>query len=118
PADRRAWAVASVTSGITEELVYRAFAVSFFASVFGNSNVVAIAIASSALFGLAHLYQGWRGMVFTALTGAVLAGVAVASGLIVAIVVHALIDLRLLVVPGDLADAAASAEAGVEAPAA
>lgn len=117
PTDRRAWVAASVSAGITEELVYRAFAVSFFAAIFGNTNIAAIALASSALFGLAHLYQGWRGVVFTAFVGAVLAGIAVASGLLVAMVIHTLIDLRLLVVPPDLA-AAASSHAEVEAPAA
>jgi hypothetical protein len=37
--------------------------------------------------------------------GAALAVVAVASGLVAAIVVHAIIDLRLLVVPVDIAEA-------------
>jgi membrane protease YdiL (CAAX protease family) len=113
PAERRAWVVASVSAGVTEELAYRAFAVAFFASVFGNSNIGAIAIASSALFGLAHLYQGWRGVLFTALLGALLTGVAVASGLVIAMVAHTLIDLRLLIVPRELA---AAAEAETEPP--
>ncbi len=117
--ERRAWVVASVSAGITEELTYRAFALAFFASIFGNANLAPIAIASCALFGLAHLYQGWRGVVLTALMGALLAGVAVASGLVVAMIAHTLIDLRLLVVPGELASAAEAApDPQLEAPAA
>jgi hypothetical protein len=113
PAERRVWIVAAVSAGVTEEVTYRAFAMSFLASLFGNHNVIAIGVTSSAAFGLAHLYQGWRGVLFTALLGGSLAVVAVASGLFAAIVVHVIIDLRLLVVPVDVADAAgADAESG------
>jgi CAAX protease family protein len=104
-AERRVWIVAAVSTGVTEEVTYRAFAMSFLAGVFGNQNVIAIGVVSSAVFGLAHLYQGWRGVVFTTLLGAALAVVAVASGLLAAIIVHTIIDLRLLVVPVDVAEA-------------
>jgi hypothetical protein len=104
-AERRAWVVAALSTGLTDEVTYRAFAVTFLAGVLGEQNIVVIGIVSSALFGLAHLYQGWRGVVFTTMLGAALAVVAVASGLLAAIVVHVLIDVRLLVVPVDVAKA-------------
>src|SRR4051812_29307087 len=103
--ERRAWVVAAVSTGVTEEVTYRALAMSFLASVFGNRNVVAVGLVSSLVFGLAHVYQGWRGVVFTTMLGAALAVVAVASGLFAAIILHAIIDLRLLVVPVDVAEA-------------
>lgn len=104
-AERRAWVVAAVSTGLTDELTYRAFAMSFLAAMVGKQNVVVIGVGSAALFGLAHVYQGWRGVVLTTMLGAALAVVAVASGLVAAIVVHAIIDLRLLVVPVDIAEA-------------
>jgi membrane protease YdiL (CAAX protease family) len=103
-AERRAWVVAAVSTGVTDEVTYRAFAMSYLAAVFGTQNVLVIGVVSSALFGLAHLYQGWRGVVFTTTLGAALAVVAVASGLLTAIVLHVIIDLRLLVVPVDIAE--------------
>lgn len=99
PVERRAWAVAAISSGVTEEMMYRAFAMSFVADVAGHGAVPAIALVPALLFGLAHLYQGPRGVVLTACLGLVLAVVAVVAGLIAAIVVHAVIDLRLLTVP-------------------
>ena len=104
--ERRTWAIAAVSTGLTDELTYRAFALSFLAGIFGTQNVVAIGVGSSVLFGLAYLYQGWRGFVLTTMLGAALAVVAVASGLLTAIVMHALIDLRLLVIPVGLAEGA------------
>jgi hypothetical protein len=104
-AERRAWIVTAMSTGLTDEVTYRAFAMSFLASMVGTHNVVVIGVVSSVLFGLAHVYQGWRGVVFTTMLGAALAVVAVAAGLVAAIVIHMIIDLRLLVVPVDVAEA-------------
>jgi membrane protease YdiL (CAAX protease family) len=68
---------------------------------------------SSVAFALAHVYQGWRGVLFTSLLGALFAVVAAASGLLAAIVLHALLDLRLLLVPRDVADAVESNVASI-----
>ncbi len=104
-AERRAWVVAAMSTGVTDEVTYRAFVMSFLAGVVGTQNVLVIGVVSSVLFGLAHLYQGWRGVVFTTMLGGALAIVAVASGLLAAIVLHMIIDLRLLVVPVEVAEA-------------
>jgi membrane protease YdiL (CAAX protease family) len=104
-AERRAWVVAAVSTGLTDEVTYRAFAMSFLAGMVGTQNALVIGVVSSVLFGLAHLYQGWRGVVFTTMLGGALAVVAVASGLLAAIVLHMIIDLRLLVVPVEVAEA-------------
>lgn len=61
-------------------------------------------VVTSAAFGLAHLYQGLRGVVLTGVVGAVLGSLLISSGSIVPpIVVHALVDLRILALP-DLSD--------------
>ena len=99
--ERQAWAVAAVSAGVTEEVMYRAFAMTFVADVARHDSVLVIALVPALLFGLAHLYQGVRGIVLTACLGLVLAAVAVVAGLLAAIVVHSVIDLRLLTVPVD-----------------
>ena len=51
------------------------------------------------LFGLAHLYQGWKGIAATFVLGLALTAVYLVSrSLIAAIVFHAIIDLNALVV--------------------
>jgi membrane protease YdiL (CAAX protease family) len=60
-------------------------------------------VITSVVFGLAHLYQGPRGVVLTGLAGAVFASMTITTGsLLPAIAVHAMVDLRILGLP-DLA---------------
>ena len=61
----------SPTAAICEEFVYRGFLLSLLRALL-DSTGWAVAIASAA-FGLAHPYQGWRGMARAALLGALLA---------------------------------------------
>ena len=50
-------------------------------------------ILSSVIFGLMHAYQGLAGVIRTAATGLLLAGVFVASGsLLLSIILHVIID--------------------------
>jgi len=54
-------------------------------------------IASAAIFGAAHFYQGWRGVLLTSLLGFGLARLYLSTGtLLLPILAHALIDLRFL----------------------
>lgn len=96
----RSWfAGVSVGAGISEELVFRGFLLYYIA---GNLPGIGIAwrIALAAIiFGLCHFYQGWQGMLGTAILGAVLGGLYVATGsLLLPIILHALIDLRILLI--------------------
>jgi membrane protease YdiL (CAAX protease family) len=60
----------------------------------------ALVAASAVIFGLAHVYQGIGGVLVTTLMGALLGVVYLATGsLLAAMAVHALMDLRLLLVP-------------------
>lgn len=62
----------AVTAGVCEEILYRGFLLWYLFLLLGaNSNAVWTAVAaSSVLFGFAHAYQGWRGIVLTSLIGA------------------------------------------------
>ena len=81
----------SVTAGICEELLYRGFLTWVVAAYAGLA--VAIAVVSVA-FGVAHAYQGPKGIVKTGVVALVMSGIVVASGwLVPAMAVHALIDI-------------------------
>jgi membrane protease YdiL (CAAX protease family) len=60
--------------------------------------MIATGILATVIFGLAHAYQGWKGIVQTSLLGGVFMGLFIASGsLLPCMVLHALVDLRFLV---------------------
>jgi uncharacterized protein len=87
----------SLTAGITEEIVFRAFLIPVLVVLLGSS--AAAVVVSSAAFGLLHAYQGPIGMVRTGLIGAALALPLVLSGSIVpSILAHAAVNLVVGVV--------------------
>lgn len=89
-------ALLSINAGIVEELLFR---LAVPALIFGaTGSALAALIGSVLLFGALHFYQGWPGMVGATVIGALLMVLYLASGsILVAIVAHALIDLRSLV---------------------
>lgn len=96
-AERWLYATLALTAGICEELVYRGF-LFFYLGTLGLPPVVII-LASGAVFGLGHFYQGWKGVVQTGL-GGVAFGVLywLFDSIVPAMILHALIDLRVLLV--------------------
>jgi len=105
--EERAWfALVSVTAGVCEEVLYRGFLIRYLSNGPWHAGLwIALAIASIS-FGLAHGYQGLSGIIGTALIGAVMAVIFLASGsLWLPMALHAVIDLRILLLlrPGDLA---------------
>lgn len=93
--ERRTFVAVALTAGVTEELLYRGF-LNHLARQAGFSLGTA-ALITSIGFGLAHAYQGALGMAATGVAGYALAGLAHASGgLLLPMVVHALVDLRVL----------------------
>jgi len=98
-AERRWFAFVAVTAGIAEEVFYRALALTFMLAVLpGEARYPAVLIAA-ALFGAAHVYQGAGGVAITALLAVVLGWLYVDTGsLLPGIVLHALVNLRVLVV--------------------
>jgi len=86
----------SLTAGVAEELLYRGFLFWFLVPSVG---LAAAVVASAVIFGLGHLYQGWRGTLSTAAVGLVLGALFALSGSLWWIMaLHALIDLQYCVV--------------------
>jgi membrane protease YdiL (CAAX protease family) len=85
-----------LSAGIFEELLFR---LGLPALLFGITGLGPLSFAIAALlFGMLHLYQGALGILFASLLGLVFAALYVLTGSIAApIVLHALVDLRTLV---------------------
>jgi membrane protease YdiL (CAAX protease family) len=67
--ERLAFFALVVTVAICEEVLYRGWAQKFFQDFSGGSVLVAV-IASAAIFSIAHIYQGRRGLIVTFVVGA------------------------------------------------
>jgi membrane protease YdiL (CAAX protease family) len=85
-----------LSAGVFEETMFR---LALPALIFGIvPNGPAAFVASSVVFGLLHMYQRWTGVLFATLLGLLLSAAYVLTGLIaVPVALHALIDLRSLV---------------------
>jgi membrane protease YdiL (CAAX protease family) len=92
--ERIVFALAAISAGITEEIIYRGFMIRYFEQWSGI--VIAIFLAAIA-FGLVHIYQGWRGALTTFFLALVFTFLFfVAGSLWLPMLVHAAADLRLL----------------------
>jgi membrane protease YdiL (CAAX protease family) len=89
-------AALSINAGVVEELLFR---LALPALIFGFSgSAVAAIVVSLIVFGMLHVYQGVWGVLGSMILGAILMAIYLASGsILLAIVAHALIDLRSLV---------------------
>jgi membrane protease YdiL (CAAX protease family) len=80
--------------------VFRGFGIAYVRFLWPDAGDGWIILITSAVFGLAHLYQGLRGVVLTGLVGAAFASMTLTTGsLVPAIAVHAMVDLRILGLP-------------------
>jgi membrane protease YdiL (CAAX protease family) len=86
----------AINAGLVEELLFRLAIPALLFGITGNG-IVSFALAS-LLFGMLHLYQGIAGVLGATLLGIVFSLVYLLSGsIVVVMVLHALIDLRALV---------------------
>ena len=120
-AERLAFSALVATVAVCEELIYRGFAQRVFEDWSGGLVIAAI-FGSAAMFALAHLYQGPRGMIATLLVGLLFSVARAYTGsLVPAMVAHFIADLTAgFLTPSRLraAQAAASREsAATESPA-
>lgn len=98
--EKLVFAVLSLAAGVGEELAYRGFLVPTLALLMGSE--WGAALASSAVFGTLHAYQGWLGMIRTGVLGLLLAASLLLSGsLWPAILAHAILDLLAGLVLGE-----------------
>ncbi len=96
--ERRYAAASALTAGICEEILHRGFFIAVGVQLFGLS-LTAAAIASAAVFTLVHVYQGWRGLLAIAVLATIFTVVYLRSAsLLFPIALHALVDLRALLV--------------------
>ncbi len=98
-AERKWFAIAAITAGICEELLYRGFLMSYLPSNFSMlaGQLILISIISGIIYGLSRAYLGMKGIATTALTGFSFAIVYALSGSILpAMVFHIVAELRTL----------------------
>lgn len=87
------WKAVSWTAGVTEEFLFRAVFV-YTIGLYVDAAPWVLALVSGLLFGAAHLYQGWRGVVVTGAIGAGLTFLYVGSGVIWPVMlIHVVFDL-------------------------
>lgn len=103
PRARRWWAALSICVGIGEEIIFRGFLIRYMLALPVGWGVGGAVIAAAVVFGIDHGYQGIAGLISTTALALVFSALFFATGsLWLPMLVHALIDLRilLLVRPG------------------
>lgn len=102
PVERRVFAGLAVTAGICEELLYRGFGLAALRWANPDLGTPALIALTGAAFGLGHLYQGAMGVFVTGALGGYFAWMTIATGTLVPVMVlHALLDVRILALPID-----------------
>jgi CAAX protease family protein len=98
--ERRLFTVVGITAGVCEEWLYRGFFLAVVAAVTGGPPTWVLIAVGATAFGLAHAYQGGAGIVSTGVLGGVMAALYLQTGsLLLPVLLHAVIDLRFLLVP-------------------
>lgn len=91
--ETRAWGAVSFTAGATEEFIFRGVLL-YTITLYADLPDATLAIVGGGLFGLAHAYQGPKGVVLTGLLGWVFSYLYLAMGILwPLIIIHTLIDL-------------------------
>lgn len=91
--ERKVFIAVAITAGVCEEFLYRGWLLNLFANVLGS--VWIGLLISSILFGIAHAYQGRRGVFGTGALGAVFGAVFVVTGsLFLSQLLHAAMDIN------------------------
>lgn len=96
--ERGWWWLVCITAGVCEEVVYRGFLLHYMHVVPWHINLNWALVLAALIFGVGHLYQGVGGAIQTAVIGFVLGCLFLITGsLLVPIVLHVVLDLRVLV---------------------
>jgi membrane protease YdiL (CAAX protease family) len=97
--ERRWWVLVCISAGVCEETLFRGFMLHYLHVSPWTLNLTLALVISSLIFGLNHAYGGARGVVESAVAGFLFGLLFLLSGsLLLPIILHALIDLRLLVI--------------------
>ncbi|WP_214794895.1 MULTISPECIES: CPBP family intramembrane glutamic endopeptidase [unclassified Exiguobacterium] len=91
--EEQAWSAVSVTAGVTEEFIFRGVLL-YTISLYIEVPNLTIALIGGALFGMAHAYQGIKGVVTTGIVGFGLGLLYLGIGVLWPVMVlHVLLDL-------------------------
>lgn len=102
----------SLTAGICEEAIYRGFLINYLMGAPANLNVTLAMVVSSLIFGMGHIYQGVKGAIGSSVLGFIFALLFVMTGnLALPMLLHALIDARVLLMIPEGMNLAPTAEA-------
>lgn len=82
PSQRVLFLLVSVTAGICEEVIFRAFAIHYLATVLPGASIRLCVILAALLFGIIHVGQGARGVISTGILGAVVGAMYVGFGVL------------------------------------
>lgn len=97
--ERTWWIFVSLTAGSCEEMLYRGFLIHYFTATPFHAPLAVALIVSSVIFGAVHLYQGVAGVISAAILGLIFSAIFITTGtLVIPMVLHALIDLRILLI--------------------
>jgi len=109
--ERLAFFAVVVTVAVCEELIYRGFVQRVFED-WSDGLIVAGILGSAAMFALAHLYQGPRGLITTFVVGLLFAAIRAWTGSLLApLVAHFIADITAgMLAPSRLRSALASAD--------
>jgi len=95
----RWFAMMSLGAGIAEELLCRGFLFYYLSLHIPRINNWELVLLTSLFFGLAHLYQGWKGILVTGVAGVILSGLYVLTGsLFLPALVHIAGNMRVVVI--------------------
>lgn len=107
--ERRWWVFVCITAGFCEEILFRGFLLHYLHVFPWRLNLALALLISSLMFGLNHLYGGIRnGLLAGTVAGFLIGLLFVLTGnLLLPMVLHALTDLRMLVILPPRAEQAA-----------
>jgi len=98
--ERFLFLILAISAGVCEELIFRGAMIFYLSHLPFDLSVLAIGVLSSLFFGLAHLYQGWKGVLSTAYIGAFFYFLFVITGsLWLPIILHILVDAKFVFLP-------------------
>ena len=106
--ERRWWVFLAITAGICEEVLFRGFLLQYLHTSPWKLGLTVSLVIAAVVFGLQHLYQGLAGAGGIVVAGLILGLFFIFSGtLLLPVILHAIMDLRLLVMlrPPDSASA-------------
>lgn len=90
----------AITAGFCEEIIFRGVMLYYLSNLSHDFSIITIGIISSILFGIIHLYQGWKGVIQTTYLGGILFFLFVMIGnLWVPIVLHFIVDVKFVFLP-------------------